>query len=321
MRTSALRRVRVAEIERITDTVKRFRLVDASGGTLSAFSGGSHVVVTMHGESGHTWKNPYSLISSPADGSGYEISVLRLAGSRGGSVFMHDQVEPGSELHISEPANLFPIARQGRKHLLIAGGIGITPFLAMMQELVAHNADFELHYKVRELERAPFSARLLSEYGSRIHIHRSDLGQPLPLQQILSEQPLGTHMYVCGPSAMINWALQTGRSLGWPQENLHSERFTAPPPGRPFTIKLAKSNREVPVGPQQSILEALEQHGIDARFLCRGGACGQCETRVISSDGPLQHNDHYLTDEERSRGEKIMICVSRATGNSLTLDL
>jgi ferredoxin len=138
---------------------------------------------------------------------------------------------------------------------------------------------------------------------------------------MLRDQPLGTHMYVCGPAAMINWALHIGRSAGWPDENLHSERFSAPPTGHAFSVKLARSNREIVVGPQQSILEALEDNGIDARCLCRGGACGQCETRVVASDGPLQHNDHYLTDEEKSRGEAIMICVSRATGRSLTLDL
>jgi dimethylamine monooxygenase subunit B len=321
MTASALRRVRVAEVERVADEVKRFRLVDASGAALPVFSAGSHVLVTMHGATGHVWKNPYSLISAPDDGSGYEISVLRLASSRGGSAFMHDGVHPGTELHISEPVNLFPIARQGRKHILVAGGIGITPFLAMMQELAARNANFELHYKVRGLARAPFCERLLAEYGARIHVYRSDLGQALPLESVLSEQPLGTHMYVCGPSAMINWALQLGRSVGWPQENLHSERFAAPPPGRPFTIKLARSGGEIAAGPQQSILEALEQHGIDAPFLCRGGACGQCETRVVACDGALQHNDHYLTNEEKKSGERIMICVSRATGSSLTLDL
>ena len=321
MTASALRRVRVAEIERVAEEVKRFRLVDATGGALPAFSAGSHVIVTMHGADGHLWKNPYSLISAPDDGSGYEISVLRTATSRGGSMFMHDHVHPGTELQISEPVNLFPIARQGRKHILIAGGIGITPFLAMMQELAARDADFELHYKVRGLARGAFCERLLDEYGSRVHIYSSDLGQQLPLERILSEQPLGSHMYVCGPAAMINWALQLGRSVGWPPENLHSERFTAPPTGRAFTIKLARSGGEIAVGPQQSILEALEQHGIDAPFLCRGGACGQCETRVIASDGALQHNDHYLTDEEKTSGGKIMLCVSRAAGGCLTLDL
>jgi dimethylamine monooxygenase subunit B len=321
MTTSALRRVRVAEIERVADEIKRFRLVDATGAPLPIFSAGSHVVVTMTGEDGHTWKNPYSLIGGSADAGSYEIGVLRLAGSRGGSVFMHDRVAVGSELRISDPVNLFPIARQGRKHILIAGGIGITPFLAMMRELADEGADFELHYKLRDFPRAAFHERLSAEYGSRVHIYRTAAGEALPLEDILRNRPLGTHMYVCGPAAMINWAMHTGRAAGWPDENLHSERFSAPPTGHPFTVKLARSNREIVVGPQQSILEALEQHGIDPPCLCRGGACGQCETRVLASDSALQHNDHYLSDEEKRRGEAIMICVSRTTGRSLTLDL
>jgi ferredoxin-NADP reductase len=267
------------------------------------------------------FRNPYSLISAPGDTSGYEISVLRVMESRGGSAFMHERVAAGSELEISDPVNLFPVVRLGRKHILVAGGIGITPFLAMMQELAAKNADFELHYTMRSSSRGAFCERVLEQYGPRVHLYRDDCGETLPLAHILSGQPLGTHMYVCGPSGMIDWALQTGRAAGWPAENLHSEKFAAPPPGSPFVVKLARSGQEILVGPTQSILEALEEHGIDPPYLCRGGACGQCETRVVACDGSLHHNDHYLSHEEKASGEKIMICVSRVSGNSLTLDL
>lgn len=321
MTAFALRRVRVAEVERVADEIKRFRLVDVTGASLPPFSAGSHVVVTMHDGNGRVWKNPYSLISPPSDTSGYEISVLRCASSRGGSVFMHERVAPGTELEISDPVNLFPVVGLGRKHILVAGGIGITPFLAMMKDLTARGADFELHYKVRSPARGAFCDALRQQYGERIHIYRSDQGETLPLETILSGQPLGTHMYVCGPAAMINWALHVGRAAGWPVENLHSEKFTAPPSGNAFTVKLARTGRDIMVGPQQSILEALEQNGIDAPCLCRGGACGQCETRVLSAEGGLQHNDHYLTEEEKASEEKVMICVSRVKGSSLTLDL
>jgi len=254
MTASPLRRVRVAEVESVAEDIKRFRLVDAAGAALPAFSAGSHVLVTMHDGNGHIWKNPYSLIGAPADTSCYEISVLRTPASRGGSHFMHDRVGPGSELEISEPVNLFPVVRTGRKHILVAGGIGITPFLAMMQELAERPADFELHYAMRSSSRGAFCERLLSAYGPRVHLYRDDRGEALPLARILSEQPLGTHLYVCGPAAMIDWALQVARSAGWPAENLHSEQFTAPPSGNAFTVKLARSGRDIIVGPQQSIL-------------------------------------------------------------------
>ncbi len=321
MTSSTTRRVRVVDVEPVADRIKRFRFVDVSGKKLPAFSGGSHVVVTMRGPDGHIWRNPYSLMGSPGDVSSYQISVCRAVDSRGGSDYMHDNVRAGSELEVTNPINLFPIARQARKHLLIAGGIGITPFMSMMHELAAANANFELHYKVRSTTRGAFCNDLVRQYGSRVHIYRSDAGHTLPLGTLLRDQPVGTHLYVCGPQAMIDWALQSGRAAGWPHENLHAEHFSAPRPGRPFSVKLARSKCEIQVGPQQSILEALEQNGIDAPSLCRGGACGQCETRVLARDGALQHNDHYLTEDEKLSNEKIMICVSRTAGDCLTLDL
>lgn len=321
MTAAAMHHVRVADVESVAEDIKRFRFVPLSEPSLPAFSAGSHVIVSMHDGNGHTWRNPYSLISAPGDTSGYEISVLRAPASRGGSAFMHERVTRGTELEISDPVNLFPIIRLGRKHILVAGGIGITPFIAMMQELAAQGADFELHYAMRSAARGAYGDRLVQQYGSRVHLYRDDRGETMPLATILKQQPLGTHMYVCGPAPMIDWALKTGRAAGWPSENLHSEKFAAPPPGKSFTVKLARTGRDIIVGAQQSILEALEAAGIDPPYLCRGGACGQCETRVIAHDGTLQHNDDYLSHEEKASGEKIMICVSRANGSSLTLDL
>jgi ferredoxin len=120
---------------------------------------------------------------------------------------------------------------------------------------------------------------------------------------------------------MIEHCLRTAREAGWPKENLHSERFLAPPPGQKFTVDLVRSGKTVTVGEHQSILEAVEEAGIDASYMCRGGACGQCETAVVSCEGALQHNDVYLTDDEKASGRKIMVCVSRFEGKALALDL
>lgn len=320
MTSTPIRRMRVAEVERVASHIKRFRLVDSAGQQLPAFSGGAHVVVCMN-DGEHMRRNPYSLMGSPMDTSSYQISVLRTEDSRGGSAFMHENIEVGTELEIAGPVNLFAIARKGRKHILIGGGIGITPLMSMMHELSAQGADFELHYGVRSLEHGAYCAHLPSQYGSRVHLYDSSKEQRLPLEQVLRDQPLGSHMYVCGPKAMIDWALQTGRMAGWPEETLHSEAFGAPANGTPFVVKLTKSGREIRVGSHQSILEALEQNGVDAPFLCRGGACGHCETAVLETDGELQHNDHYLSDADRRGGKKIMICVSRTAGKCVTLDL
>jgi len=317
--TSFLHRVRVAEVEPVTSRIKRFRFVSTNG-ALSEFSGGSHVTVAMPAPD-RLIRNPYSLIGSPTDPSSYEISVLKVDESRGGSQFMHENVQVGTELEISEPLNLFPPAKLARKHILVAGGIGITPFLAMMREFEQLGAEFELHYGVRSLGEGAFCKLIEAQYGPRAHLYFQDRGQLIPLDQVLDDQPLGTHMYVCGPKAMIDWALRTAALAGWPDENVHSEQFAAPPAGKPFVVKLARSAREIKVGGHQSILEALEQNGIDAPYLCRGGACGQCATAVAGCDGFIEHNDHYLTQGEKASGQKIMICMSRISGDSITLDL
>lgn len=320
MTTAVSRRVRISEIERVAANIRRFRFIPVDGAALPVFSGGSHIIVTMR-NGDRTWRNPYSLMSSPDDSSSYQISVLKVDQSRGGSHFMHDAVRVGTELEISSPVNLFPVNKRARRHLLVAGGIGITPFMSMARDLVRQGADFELHYAVRSTALGAYTDLLQSEYGSRVRLYVSEAGEMVPLAGILGEQPLGTHMYVCGPQRMIDWALESGIECGWPKENLHSEHFNAPTPGKPFQVRLLRSGREISVSPQQSILEALEQHGVAAPYLCRGGACGQCETRVVSRDGKLVHNDHYLTDDEKSSGEKIMICVSRTEGGNITIDL
>jgi dimethylamine monooxygenase subunit B len=320
MSGQVLRRVRVAEIEQVAKRIRRFRLVDAEDAPLSEFSGGSHVSVVMHAPDRQI-RNPYSLMGSPTDTSSYQISVLNCDDSRGGSRFMHEGVSVGTELEIGEPLNLFPPVKVARKHVLIAGGIGITPFMSMMSELDALRSPFELHYGVRSLEEGAYCKYLQSRYGSRVNLYRQDLGQMLPLDAILDHQRLGTHMYVCGPKAMIDWALRTAKLAGWPDENVHWEQFAAPPSGNPFKVKLARSGREIIVRGHQSILEALEEHGVDAPYLCRGGACGQCETGVVSCEGFIEHNDHFLSETEKAQGKKIMICMSRIQSGAITLDL
>jgi ferredoxin-NADP reductase len=313
--------VRVAAVTTVAEKVKRFRLESLDGAPLPFFSGGAHVVVSMQDE-GRLRRNPYSLMSSPHDPSGYEISVLRVEQSRGGSAFMHEHVRPGDRLVISQPVNLFPIDQRGRKHILLAGGIGITPFIAMMEQLAREGRAFELHYAVRTRTHGAYWKQLQERYGNhRIKIYCDAEDLFIPTAALLEFQPLGTHMYVCGPAGMIDGALNSARNAGWPEQNLHFERFLAPPPGKPFRIVLRRSKKEIAVEEHQSILEAVEAAGVDAPFLCRGGACGQCETAIATLDGALEHNDHYLSDAEKASGRKLMICVSRFKGRELVLDL
>jgi ferredoxin-NADP reductase len=312
--------VRVGEIETVARDIKRFRLEPASGTTLPLFSAGSHVRVTMT-DGAKSFCNPYSLMGSPTEGASYQISVLKTAMSRGGSHFMHDTLKLDSRLKISHPVNLFPVDQRGRKHILIAGGIGITPFISMAEQLSCAGRPFELHYVIRDRGRGAYASDLTAKYGPRVRIYCRSDDEQLPLSRLLDNQPLGTHLYVCGPASMIEGVLASARAEGWPNENLHTEHFLAPPVGEPFKVRLEKSSLSVNVGERQSILEAVEAAGVDAPYLCRGGACGQCETNVLSADGEIVHNDHYLTSEDRRLGKKIMICISRFKGNGLVVDL
>lgn len=311
--------VRVTEVTALNELVTRFRFEPVAGGLLPTFSGGAHTVVEM-GDGEITRLNPYSLMSDPFDQTSYTISVRRDDEGRGGSLFMHKNVSVGDEMVISNPVNLFSLDLRAKKHLMIAGGIGITPFLAQIKQLDRAHGNWELHYSCRSRALGSYVDYLTSTHPNDVDVYYDDQSQAIDLDSLLDGQPLGTHIYVCGPKGMINWVRSKATELGWPREAIHYEEFLAPQPGKPFEVKLSVSNKVVQVGEQESLLEAMERSGVDAPYLCRGGACGQCETRVIDYTGNFIHRDHWLDDEEHSSGEKIMPCVSRFEGKTLVLD-
>lgn len=312
--------VRVARVETVAERIKRVRFVSRNGQPLPLFSAGSHIVVTMRNGS-KTMKNAYSLMGALSDTEGYEISVLRTTDSHGGSKFVHEKLYEGTLVTISHPTNLFAIDMRARKHLLIAGGIGITPMMSMADQLSTLGHQFEIHYSTRTPGSGAYVSELKTRHGKKLHHYQTVSGLRIDLPRLLGQQPLGTHLYVCGPESMIEDVLTKAKQLGWPSQNLHAEHFSAPKGGAPFAVELAQSGRLIQVKEDETILQALETAGVEPPFLCRGGACGQCETRVMSFDGVIQHNDHYLSDDEKCSGEKIMICVSRLKGTRLTLDL
>ena len=311
--------VTVAEVVTVNDLITRFRFVAADGGALPAFSGGAHVVVEMD-DHGTRRLNPYSLMSDPEDTSGYAISVRRDAAGRGGSLFMHGHVRPGMQMVLSHPLNLFPLDMLAKKHLMIAGGIGITPFLAQIRQLARLGGRFELHYASRNAGLCAYGGELKAAHGERVQLYHDDDGQAIDLGDLLSRQPLGTHLYVCGPKGMLSWVRTSAAAAGWPSAAVHFEEFLAPGSGQVFQAQLARTGKTITVGTHQSLLEAIEAAGVDAPYLCRGGACGQCETGVLACDGTILHRDHWLSAEEQAEGRKIMPCVSRFAGTTLVLD-
>ena len=312
--------VRVSGIDEVVPGIKQFSLARANGMPLPAWSGGSHVVVTLHGGD-RVHRNSYSLLGDPLRRDTYRIAVRRHTHSRGGSRLLHEEVEVGTELAISHPLNLFSIARLGRKHILFAGGIGVTPILAQAHDLARLRADFEIHYAFRAEDQGAYADALRHLAGTRLHQYCATRGGRIEFAKVLANQPLGTHLYVCGPAAFIDAAKSAARALGWTPSHIHSEQFLSPPGGSAFEVRLARSGKRIDVASDVSLLEAIEQAGVAAPQSCRGGACGQCETEVLEADGPIAHHDVFLSEADKTAGRKIMLCVSRLQGQRLVLNL
>jgi len=311
---------RVDRIEAVTPEINRYTLSAADGSWLPPFSGGSHVTVLIETETG-TRRNAYSLMSSPYDASIYQIAVRRVEEGKGGSVAIHQRVSVGAVIPMTIPANLFPLSKHARHHVFISGGVGVTPIYAQLDELSLKGSSFELHLAVRGPEHAALGRELVERYGSRVTIYGDGERGRLEVAAVLADRPLGTHVYVCGPAGMINDVIDQAHAQGWTDSHIHYERFEdAGSTGEPFTVTLAKSGAVIEVSPEQSLLEAVEEMGLKLPYLCRGGACGECETEVLELDGTLDHRDDWLSETDRASNALIMPCVSRATCLKLVIN-
>jgi len=318
MTTAFSNQVRVISVEQITPLIKHFKFERTDGEPFLPYSSGSHVVVSMKNET-DSYKNPYSLVGSSNNYMQYQIAVRLEDDGRGGSKFMHTQVEVGTELEIGYPYNLFPIYKIARKHLFIAGGVGITPFMTFIDEMEMTNGNFELHYATRDESHSAFAQSLSERHADKVTFYHDDKGPKLDIEGLLANQPLGTHVYVCGPKGMVDAVLNKADELGWPETSIHSEEFKAPETGKAFKVRLNKSQRDIQVTEKETLLEALEKADLEIPYSCRGGACGFCKTGVV--EGDLDHRDYFLSDEERASGKCIMPCISRVKGDNLVLDL
>ena len=306
----------VTSVHQVTPEIKHFIIEALDGLPLPTFSGGSHVVVIMR-DGAHVHKNPYSLMGDGHDSRQYEIAVRRENPSRGGSAFMFEKIKQGDTLELLQPANFFMLDTFARKHLLIAGGIGITALRSMIHDLKRAKADYALHYCVRSGQNAAFWEAISQQSGARAHLHAGE--NRLDIPALLRLQPSGTHVYVCGPHSMVKAVNDACAALGWSASHIHHEEFTHASGGAPFDVTLARSGRHIHVEHNQSMLEALEAAGLEPRYMCRGGVCGACETAVI--EGQIEHRDHFMTTQEKAGMQKMMICVSRATAAGIVIDL
>jgi ferredoxin-NADP reductase len=315
-------RVRVKRISVETPEIKVFELESANGEALPAFTPGSHIDVRID----EGLVRQYSLCNGPEDRKRYVIAVKREPDSRSGSRAMHERVAEGDALSVSEPRNHFAIDPSASHHLLLAGGVGITPLLSMARHLQEAHASFALQYFTRSIGHTAFHAFLSRpEFRGKVAFHYAVEPAALHqyLHQLLWQRPDGAHLYVCGPRPFMDLVEDVASST-WPPDTLHAEYFNADPmafagPRTPFEVRLALTGSTHRVGADKTIVEALGECGIEVPTSCRQGVCGTCVTGLL--EGEADHRDAFLTEAERRAGDKIMPCVSRARSKVLVLDL
>ena len=307
--------VEVTRIERASDSVAALRLEHLRGEALPAWEAGAHVDVLLP----NGLLRQYSLCSRPEDGF-WRLGVLREPAGRGGSAWIHDELVPGTKVQVRGPRNNFALEPAG-EYLFIAGGIGITPILAMVRQAEAAGTAWKLLYLGRSRASMAFREELAG-YGDRIHIHADDESGIFDLAPVLGGLDATAHIYACGPAPLLG-ALDR-LTAGW-ADRYHFERFSPGPAegaqmagDHEFTVETADGT-EVAVPAGTTILQALMDAGIPVLNSCREGICGTCETPVVS--GEPDHRDSLLSDEEREAGDTMMICVSRCKGRRLVLDI
>lgn len=295
-------------------------LVRADGGELPAFDAGAHIDLHL----GDGLVRQYSLAGAPSQRGSYRLGILKDPKSRGGSVAAHQRLQAGALLRISLPRNHFPLAADAKHTVLVGGGIGITPMIAMAHTLSEAGQSFELHYCGRTEAACAFLDELRgSAFARRVHTHFDDAGedQRLDLNVVLGQAAPGTHLYVCGPAGFMDWVIGEARRLGLPEAQIHKEYFQVDTDtsGQAFDVVAQKSGKRVHVEAGQNIVDALAGIGIKVQVSCEQGVCGTCLCTVL--DGTPDHRDVFLTDEEKADNDQILLCCSRAKSDTLVLDI
>jgi ferredoxin-NADP reductase len=301
---------------RVADGVVSLTLCRPDGRPLPSWTPGAHIDLLLDGG----LIRQYSLCGDPAERDAWRIAVLREPQGRGGSAYVHDHLPEGAAARVRGPRNNFPL-RPAMRHLFIAGGVGITPILPMVEAAEAAGADWRLLYGGRTRTSMAFLDRL-TPYGDRVLVRPQDESGLLDLASYLGPPEKDTLVHACGPEPLLRAAQE--QCADWPPGTLGIERFAPVQaaesrPTEAFEVVLARAGLTLTVPPDRSVLEAVEAAGVDVDFSCREGTCGTCETDVL--DGTPDHRDSLLSDEDRAAGDTMLICVSRSCGPRLVLDL
>jgi dimethylamine monooxygenase subunit B len=306
----------VKSIYQETPHVKKFKLARVDGEFLPGFSSGSHITTYING-----FERNYSLTNHPDQRTCYEIAIRLNDRSTGGSLYWHQHVKAGDKLKISFPKNHFPLSFKAKHHVFYAAGIGITPFLSMMEELKESGGTFELHYAAKSREMCAFYCFIKDIYPGQSHFYFSEDGNTERIEVAsLLEHRMGTHVYFCGPEGFISDFTKAALQLGYPRSSIHLELFTPPRPKetKPFIAQLANGGT-VHVSMEKTLLEALLDAGIKIPYSCKVGCCGTCELKVV--EGEIAHYDSFLSEDQKNTQNVILSCVSRAKSEKLILVL
>ncbi|WP_058389464.1 PDR/VanB family oxidoreductase [Roseomonas mucosa] len=315
-------KVRIARAWMETPDIRVLELAPQEAVALPMVSAGSHIDVHMP----NGLVRQYSICNGPGESGFYRIAVKLEARSRGGSRSMHQDLEPGDALSISQPRNHFALSEIAGEHLLVAGGIGITPILAMARALAERGSPFRLIYFVRGPEHVVFNDALSDGRLAKhlvLHTGLSADQTAMELTRDIVSSGDNSHLYVCGPAAFMEAALTIAVAAGWAPERLHREYFSAlvdeTVSKGAFEVEARRTGRTVSVAADETIVAALARDGINVDVSCEQGVCGTCLTVVL--DGTPDHQDMYLTDAEKARNDRMCLCVSRARSARLVLDL
>lgn len=307
----------VADIVQETPTIKTLHLRLPDGTPVGHYVPGAHIDVV--GPTSIT--RQYSLCGRPDGENAFMLAVKREEGGRGGSQALHD-LQVGDRLKISKPRNLITIAPDAEHHILVAGGIGITPMLSLARYMDVRDISFELHYFARTEEDAAFLPELTERIPDKLHAH---LGinreeQWESLQGLVDDVPDKTHLYTCGPAPFMDRVQEVAVSK-IPEDRIHYENFNPAEidedqVNTAFDVELEDETYRIPA--DRSIVEVLNEAGCDIDTSCEEGICGTCIMEVI--EGAPEHRDNVLTKSEREAGETMAVCVSRTRDAKLTLD-
>jgi cytochrome P450/ferredoxin-NADP reductase len=318
VRSSLTRLARVAAVRREAQDVIELTLVDPRGRDLPGWTAGAHIDLLVG-----NYQRKYSLCGDAADRSHYQIAVLSEVGGRGGSKYIHTAVAPGQLVRIRGPKNHFRLAEGTAPCVLIAGGIGITPIIAMADRLQALGRDYVIHYAGRSRAAMAFRQRLERDHGDRLHLYCKEDGGRLDLEAAVAAAPPEARIHACGPPRLLAALEQLMR--GCP-DRLHLEHFTTEgtvlDPGKEeaFEVVLQDSRLTLQVPPDRTLLQSLRASGIDIPSDCEEGLCGTCEVAVVAGD--VDHRDRVMSASERAANKRMMTCCSRARfGKKLILAL